>query len=97
MLTDYEVEGILRDDLRRARRRVQQSLATFLIIAGTLDPGAPELLNQAALDHSAARNQALAAGRRLNMFCLFGIVPEHLEGSGRRVGFKLVRCRRANV
>ena len=81
MLTDYEVEGILRDDLRRARKRVQQSLATFLIIAGTVDAGATEPLDQAAADHSAARYQAFAAGRRWNLFCIFGTVPEYLNES----------------
>jgi hypothetical protein len=86
MLTNFDVEGILRDDLRRARERVQQTLASFLRIADQAGAGAPERLDQAAADHSVARDQVVAAIQRWNQFCQFGTVPEDLAVKAKRAG-----------
>ena len=86
MLRNFDVEGILRDDLRRARERVQQTLASFLRIADQAGAGAPERLDQAAADHSVARDQVVAAIQRWNQFCQFGTVPEDLAVKTKRAG-----------
>jgi len=95
MLTNFDVEGILRDDLRRARERVQQTLASFLRIADQAGAGAPERLDQAAADHSVARDQVVAAIQRWNQFCQFGTVPEDLAVKTKRIAPRVeMRSRR---
>ena len=86
MPTDCDVEEILRDDLQRARKRVQQSLTTLFSIADQADAGAPERLDEAAADHSAAREEVVKAIHRWNQFCSLGAVPEDIAVQTKAAG-----------
>jgi hypothetical protein len=86
MLTDKEIEKILRDDLRHTRKCVEESLAVLLEIADDRDDVARERLDLDASRHSMACAKALAAIGRWNRFCVSGTVPEDLAMKTKAAG-----------
>jgi hypothetical protein len=85
MLTDYEVEKILRDDLQRTRECVQQSLNSLLRCTDVVGSGR-ERFNQQFAHHSTVCAQALLALRRWNRFCVSGKIPGDLTGRAKAAG-----------
>jgi hypothetical protein len=88
MLTDHEVEAILRGDFQRDRKSVHDSFAAFLRIAGEADSGQRERLKQAATNHSAERDTVMAAARRWNQFCTAGTLPVNVAMKTKAVGLE---------
>ena len=86
MLTDYEVERILRDELERTRKSVQQSLDTLLCVADDVGSSRQERLDREAAHHSAMCAHALEAIDRWNQFCVSGTIPEDLIVKKRAAG-----------
>ena len=79
MPSDYDVDSILLDDLERAKSRVSHALAAFLIAVSRTGAGARAQSDQAAADHSAAWDYAMAAADRLTEFRRCGIAPERVS------------------